>query len=256
MTPPVLDIDNLQVAIGERSFCQALDFKIEAGRCVAILGANGAGKTTLLQTLAGLRQPNAGAVRLGGQDYTALSGRAAALGRAYLPQLLPDHFASSVLETVLVGRHPHLARWQWESADDLDIARAALREVGLSDLEQRDIQTLSGGERQRVAIAALLAQQPQLYLLDEPLNHLDLHYQIAILQLFRRLADAGQAVVLVLHDLNLATRFADQIILLDGEGGACAGLTEEILQAERLSHAFHHPLTRIEVGGHVSFIPA
>jgi len=251
----MLEADRLAIAIGGRWICCEFSLQLAAGQCLAVLGPNGAGKTTLLNTLAGLRPPATGSVQLGGRPYEAWPPREAACFRAVLPQQSPDYFAASVLETVLVGRHPHLSRWAWEGPEDLAIAREALAAVDLVDFEQRDILQLSGGERQRVALAALLAQTPQLYLLDEPLNHLDLHYQLATLALFRQQAAAGKAVVLVLHDINLAARFADQVILLDGRGGVMAGSADDILQADKLSHAFSHRLHRIECDGRVQFIP-
>ena len=251
----LLAAEHLAVSIGGRWICCEFSLQLRAGECLAVLGPNGAGKTTLLNTLAGLRAPATGAVHLAGQGYDHWSPNATARLRAVLPQQSPDYFAASVLETVLVGRHPHLSRWAWEDAVDLAIARDALAAVDMADFAARDILQLSGGERQRVALAALLAQAPQVFLLDEPLNHLDLHHQITMLGLFKGLAAAGKAVVLVLHDINLAARFADQVILLDGRGGVSAGAASEILQAERLSHAFSHPLRRIEIDGRVQFIP-
>jgi iron complex transport system ATP-binding protein len=252
---PLLEADRLALRAGERWLCCEFSLKLAKGECLVLLGPNGAGKTTLLHTLAGLREPSVGSVRLGGLPYTEWSALDAAQFRGVLPQQQPDHFAASVLEAVLIGRHPHLGRWGWEGSDDQRIARAALADVGLTGFELRDILTLSGGERQRVAVAALLAQAPQLFLLDEPLNHLDLRYQIAVLTLFRRLADQGRGVVMVLHDINLAARFADHIILLDGQGGVIAGDRDTVLQAECLSHAFGHPLRRFEVEGRVTFLP-
>ncbi|HRP67371.1 MAG TPA: ABC transporter ATP-binding protein, partial [Thauera sp.] len=178
--------------------------------------------------------------------------------RGLLAQQQPDPFAAGVLETVLVGRHPHLGRWGWEGAADVAIARQALEAVGLAGFEQRDVQTLSGGERQRVAIATLLTQAPRLFLLDEPLNHLDLHHQIAALELFQRLVredGAGRGSVLVLHDINLAARYADHIILLDGRGGVIAGDRDTVLRADLLGQAFGHPLRRFEHDGRVVFVP-
>lgn len=252
---PFLEADRLALQIGERWLCCEFSLSLGAGECLVLLGPNGAGKTTLLHTFAGLREPTVGAVRLAGRPRSEWNGNEAARFRGLLPQQQPDHFSSTVLETVLVGRHPHLGRWGWETAEDESIARGALRDVGLADMEDRDILTLSGGERQRVAIAALLAQAPHLYLLDEPTNHLDLHYQIQVLELFLRKAGNGSAVVMVLHDINLAARYADHVILFDGHGGVVAGTCEYVLQPERLSHAFGHPLQRYEMDGKTVFLP-
>ncbi|MBR0566768.1 ABC transporter ATP-binding protein [Azoarcus sp. L1K30] len=252
---PLLEAEGLALKVGERWLCCEFSLELAPGECLVLLGPNGAGKTTLLHTLAGLREPSVGAVRLGGLPYSGWSMPEAARFRAVLLQQQPDHFAASVIETVLIGRHPHLGRWGWEGVEDERIARAALADVGLAGFEQRDVLTLSGGERQRVAVAALLAQSPRLLLLDEPLNHLDLRYQIAVLELFRRMTGEGRGVVMVLHDINLAARYADHIILLDGRGGVLAGDRDTVLQADCLSHAFGHPLRRFEFEGRVSFIP-
>lgn len=250
-----LEADRLALQIGERWLCCEFSLSLGAGECLVLLGPNGAGKTTLLHTFAGLRTPTAGTVRLAGRPLGDWASGEVARYRGLLPQQQPDHFSSTVLETVLVGRHPHLGRWGWESAEDESIARGALQDVGLAGMEERDILTLSGGERQRVAIAALLAQAPRLYLLDEPTNHLDLHYQIQVLELFRRKAGNGCAVAMVLHDINLAARYADHIILFDGRGGVVAGTCEQVLQADRLSHAFGHPLERHGLDGKSVFLP-
>jgi len=251
----LLATEQMQVALGQRVFCRALDLQLRAGQMLAVLGPNGAGKTTLLHTLAGLRAPQAGSVCLEGRPYAQWAGDAAARCRALLLQQQPDYFASTVLETALVGRHPHLGRWGWEGPADLKIVRAALSALGMEGTEARDILSLSGGERQRVALAAVLAQQPRLFLLDEPLNHLDLHYQVAVLALLRQLADEGRGVLLVLHDINLAARFADQLLLLDGRGGAVCGATAEVLRGDWLSQAFGHPLRSFTVDGRTIFLP-
>ena len=252
---PLLEAEALALFAGGRWLCTDLALRLKAGECLAVLGPNGSGKTTLLHTLAGLRDPGAGLIRLQGCGYRERSPRATARLRALLPQIQPEQFSCSVIEAALVGRHPHVGRWAWEGRADIDIAHAALARVGIDRLARRDVLSLSGGERQRVAIAALLAQQPALYLLDEPLNHLDLRFQIQILELFRALARDGAGVVMVLHDINLAARFADQAILLDGRGGVLAGLAREVLQPGRLADAFGHPLIRAEVDGHAVFVP-
>lgn len=258
--PPLLEADALALRIGERWLCCAFSLRLAPGECLAVLGPNGAGKTTLLHTLAGLRPATVGRVLLGGRSYADWGARAAARFRGLLPQQQPDHFASSVLETVLVGRHPHLGRWGWEGEEDLALARAALDEVGLGEFAAREVASLSGGERQRVAIAMLLTQAPRLYLLDEPLNHLDLHHQIATLELFRRVVREGGpqgpcGVAMVLHDVNLAARYADHVILLDGRGGVVAGERDAVLRTDLLSQAFGHPLRRCVCEGRTIFLP-
>lgn len=237
----------LSVSIGLHRVCRGLDLDLAPGSRLAILGRNGAGKSTLLATLAGLRAADAGELLLDGKTYAEHGLRAAAKLRGWLGQERSDPFASTVLEAVLTGRHPHLDRWSWESAADTDIARAALAAMGLSDFAEREVHTLSGGERQRVAIAALLAQEPRLALLDEPLAHLDLNHQIATLELLtRRAREEGVALAMVLHDPNLALRYCDQVVLLYGDSRHVAGPTADILDAATLSDLYGHPLRRVE----------
>ncbi|MBZ0126936.1 MAG: ABC transporter ATP-binding protein, partial [Rhodocyclaceae bacterium] len=196
-------------------------------------------------------------IALCGEDYAALAARRAAQLRGLLPQGHLDAFQSTVLETALIGRHPHLGRWHWEGKEDERIAREALAAVDLAGLGGREVHTLSGGERQRLAIAALLAQQPRLYLLDEPLAHLDLNHQIAVLELLsRRARDEGVGIVMVLHDINLALRHADRALLLFGEGRTLEGPVEAVLTAESLSRLYGHPLRELRDGGARHFVPA
>lgn len=246
----------LDVSIGEHQVCSDLNFSLQAGERLAILGRNGAGKSTLLSVLSGLRPADVGEVLLGGTSYAALGPREAARRRGWLPQRHSDAFASTVLETALTGRHPHLGRWDWEGKRDADIARNALKAVGLGDMEARDVQTLSGGERQRLAIATLLTQAAPLYLLDEPLAHLDLNHQIAVLDLFSGAArDCGAGVIMVLHEPALAWRYCDRALLIHGDGRSEIGPVREMLTAERLSALYQHPLQAIEADGLIGFIP-
>jgi len=160
-----------------------------------------------------------------------------------------------VLETALTGRHPHLGRWQWEGPEDLRIARQALADVGLAGLEERAVQTLSGGERQRLAIATLLTQEAPLMLLDEPLTHLDLNHQIAVLELLARRAASGAGIISVLHDPGLAWRYADRVLLIYGDGDTDLGPADALLTPERLFRLYGHPLVRVAQNGRVAFIP-
>lgn len=253
--PPLLAACRLDVAIGGRTVVRGLDMAVGGGEIVAVLGRNGSGKTTLLHTLAGVRAPAAGEVKLCGKPYADRDGRDMAQLRGLLAQNQSDPFPASVLETALIGRHPHLGRWAWESAGDEAIARDALEAVGLTGLERREVHTLSGGERQRLAIATLLAQQPLLHLLDEPLAHLDLNHQIEILELIRRTAgERGAAFIIVLHDVNLALRYCHRALLLSGDGRWREGSVETTLTAPILSDVYAHPLREIADGSTRHFV--
>lgn len=250
----LLEARQLEVRIGERMLCHQLDWRIADGEFWAVLGKNGAGKSTLLTTLAGLRPPQSGEIKITGRPARQTSLRKLAQLRAYLPQIQFDAFASTVLETVLHGRHPHLARWRWETVEDQRIAAAALAEVGLSGLSARNIQTLSGGERQRVALAALLAQRPLLYLLDEPLAHLDFPQQMSQLRLLAGKAATGAGIAAVLHDPGLARRHCSHALLLFGDGRWLAGTAAEAINATNLSRLYDQPMKQIRVGDHAVFV--
>jgi iron complex transport system ATP-binding protein len=234
------------VAIGGKSLCRDLEMSVDRGQVWGILGVNGAGKTTLLHTLAGLRAPASGEVFIDGQCPDAYHGRHLAQTLGILFQDMHDPFPSTVMETVLVGRHPYARPWQWESKQDWMIAEQALGQMALLDLANRRISTLSGGERQRLAIATLLAQQPQLYLLDEPTNHLDLPFQHRVLNTLRDLAQTGAAIIMVMHDVNLAARFCDHFLLMHGDGHHRSGEAKELLNEKELSALYGYPVCRLE----------
>jgi iron complex transport system ATP-binding protein len=249
-------VRGLAVAVGGRTVVRDLDLRLGAGERLAILGRNGAGKTTLLHTLAGLRPAAAGTIELCGEALGSLAPRRVAQLRGVLLQQQFDAFPASVLETALIGRHPWLERWAWESAADARIADAALTAVGLGGFAARDVHTLSGGERQRLAIATLLTQQPRLALLDEPLSHLDLNHQIATLELLtRKVRETGMALAMVMHDPGLAARYADRALLLHGDGRVETGAVADLLTAERLSALYQHPLRMVEADGQRCFLP-
>jgi iron complex transport system ATP-binding protein len=255
----ILSARQLSVSIGLHKVCLGLDLDLAPGMRLAILGRNGAGKSTLLATLAGLRPADSGTLLLAGKTYAAHGLRNAARLRGWLSQERSDPFAATVLETVLAGRHPHLGRWGWEASADITIARAALAAIGLAEMETREVHTLSGGERQRVAIAALLAQTPRLYLLDEPLVHLDLNHQIAVLELMTQRARAeGIAVAIVLHDPNFALRFCDQALLLFGDSRHIIGPVAEVIDAATLSNLYGYPMRPVVTtdSSQTIFVPA
>lgn len=254
---PLLQCLDTTITIAGMPVTHQLQMQIEAGQCWCILGRNGVGKTTLLHTLAGLRPADSGRIECNGKPLADFRRRHLARHLGILFQDREDPFPASVLETVLQGRHPHLHAWQWESAADVEIAQQALALVGLEPLAQRNIQTLSGGERQRAAIAALLAQDTALLLLDEPTSHLDLHHRIGILdKLVRHCRARGKALIMVLHDINLAARFADQILLLLGEGETSLGCKQDVLQTGTLERLYGHPLVAVETPAGRAWLPA
>jgi iron complex transport system ATP-binding protein len=257
MDTPVTLLAAKQVAVrvAGRELVSNLTVDFGSGEFVAILGRNGCGKTLTIHTLAGLREPSSGSVFVDGLPISRQTRRTVARRLGLLAQDLEDGFVTTALETVLIGRHPHLAFWQWDTAEDRRLAQSALATVDLADFSARQTDTLSGGEQRRVAIAALLAQGPGVYLLDEPTNHLDPHHQLAVLHLFRELADNGSTVIATLHDPTLAARFADRALLLFGEGRWLIGPAGEIIVAESLSSLYLTPMIEVRQEGRRIFVP-
>jgi iron complex transport system ATP-binding protein len=257
--PPLkggLAAERVSVRVGSRRLVEELSIQFAPGELVAVLGCNGSGKTLTLHTLAGLRAPEEGAVLLDGTPLGHLSRRTVALRLGLLAQDLEDAFVTTALEMVLIGRHPHLGMWQWETAEDERIAREALAAVNLGEFADRRTDTLSGGEQRRVAAAALLAQRPEIFLLDEPTNHLDPHHQVGVLNLFRKLTRNGGTVITTLHDPTLAARFADRVLLLFGDGRWNAGPARDVLTAESLSTLYDSPMIELEKDGRRVFVSA
>jgi len=251
-----LSAHSLTVTAGSRTLVRELSIEFAAGEFSAVLGRNGSGKTLTLHTLAGLRTPAAGEVRLDAVRLAQLSRRQIARRVGVLTQDTEAALQTTVLESVLIARHPHLKLLQREGIEDRRIARDALAQLGLAELEERSLDSLSGGEQRRVATAALIAQDPQVFLLDEPTNHLDPHHQLAVLGRFRALADAGRTVVATLHDPTLAARFADRALLLYGDGRTLSGAATEVLCAERLSELYLSPMLELRAGARRVFIGA
>lgn len=253
--PALLTVNDLAVSIAGKIACRGLNLAIERGQCWGILGRNGIGKTTLLHTLAGLYAPDAGTIYLEGQPLTHLPRRHIAQSIGVLFQHSEDPFPSTALETALVGRHPYLNAWDWESEEDQTLARQALAAVGMDGMAYRQAGTLSGGERQRLAIATLLTQDPQLLLLDEPANHLDLHHQITLLDLLvRQTRERGKALLMIGHDLNLTARYCDHVLLLFGAGETLQGGASEVLTETHLARLYGHPIRCAEVEGRRVFV--
>jgi iron complex transport system ATP-binding protein len=242
--------------IGQRHLIEKLDWQVRAGECWSVIGRNGAGKSTLLRTLAGLRPADSGTVAI--QDRALPDWPLAELARqrAFLAQSRSDAFAYTVIETVLSARHPYHDNRYWEGSDDHAIAIRALASMEVADLAQRDVRTLSGGERQRVAIAAMLAQDTPLLLLDEPANALDLAHQVSVMTLLARLCrEQGKTVVMIGHDLTLAHSVSTHALLLRGDGRWLAGAKNDVMRADILGDYLGHPIDIIQHGHRSIFIP-
>ncbi|MFZ6747798.1 ABC transporter ATP-binding protein [Undibacterium sp. Ren11W] len=256
LSAPLLQARALGLSVSGRVLLLDLNWQVEPGQCWCVIGRNGAGKSTLLRSLAGMRALETGQLQVQGKPLASWSLADLAKQRAYLAQGRVDAFAYRAIETVLSARHPYHDAHYWESAEDMAIAKEALRELDVADLAQRDVRSLSGGERQRVAIAALLAQDAQLMLLDEPANALDLAHQVSVMQLFARLCrDANKAVVMVSHDLNLAHRISTHALLLMGDGLWLAGSRDDVMTEANLSLCLGHPIERFEHAHQTLFLP-
>jgi iron complex transport system ATP-binding protein len=249
--------DSLSLKAGTRILIDRLDWSVADGECWCVIGRNGAGKSTLMRTLAGLRQPDAGSIAIDGRLLADWPLDELARKRAYLPQTRSDAFAYRVLETVLAARHPYHGQRYWEGSDDHAIAMAALASMEVAELAQRDVRSLSGGERQRVAIAAMLAQDTPLLLLDEPANALDLAHQVGMMQLIARLCrEQGKTAVMIGHDLNLAEQACSHALLLMGDGSWQAGPIGEVMTAPTVSRYLGHPVDIVVHEGRRIFVPA
>ena len=253
----MISTHQLSLKAGQRRLVENLDWQVREGECWSVIGRNGAGKSTLLRTLAGLRAPDGGHVALGQRPLNDWPLAELARQRAFLAQSRSDAFAYSVIETVLSARHPYHGNRYWEDSDDHAVALQALADMEVAELAGRDVRTLSGGERQRVAIAAMLAQDTPLLLLDEPANALDLAHQVSVMSLLARLCrERGRTAVMVGHDLTLAHSVSTHALLLMGDGRWQAGTTADVMQADLLSAYLGHPIEIIQHGARSIFIPA
>lgn len=232
-----LECADLSVSIGSRAILAKVGLAFEAGRVTAVVGPNGAGKSTLLTCLAGLREPTSGQVTLDGEDLSSIQPRARARRLAFLPQTPEIAWAVEARTLVELGRIPFIGA-RGPSAEDRAAVDRAMRAAHVEALEHRIVETLSGGERARVLIARALAGAPDWLLADEPLTGLDPAHQLDAAALFRRLADEGAGVIATLHDLSMALRMADRVVVL-AEGGVLADEPpERVLTPEVLRRAY------------------
>ncbi|MCU1431977.1 MAG: ABC-transport system [Actinotalea sp.] len=232
--PPVLRAEGLTLGYGRGDVVHGVDIAVRPGALTALVGANASGKSTLVRGLARLVRPRAGRVTLDGGDIARLRSRELAQTVGVLPQspVAPDGIR--VGDLVAHGRYPHRALFRGHRSDDDDVVAAALAATDARPLADRRMEELSGGQRQRVWIAMALAQQPRILLLDEPTSALDLAHQVEVLDVLQAEVARGMTVVLVLHDLTLAARYADDVVVLAGgrvlaHGDPAGTLTREVV---------------------------
>lgn len=242
----------VHVAIETRALLDGVDVELRAGEIVGLLGPNGAGKTTLLRVLAKLLEPDSGEVTLDRIPLSQMSPSAFARRCAYLAQGAHAHWPLSVERIVALGRLPHLDWRQPLGQDDCAAIEQAMAAAEVAQLRNRAVTTLSGGERMRVLLARIFAAQPQMILADEPIAALDPYHQLHIMELLREhahAADKSRAVLAVLHDLNLAARFCDRLILMAHGRVVCSGTPREVLTEENLRAVYGVSARVVETDG-------
>jgi iron complex transport system ATP-binding protein len=213
-------------------------FSLATGTLTGIIGPNGSGKSTLLQVAAGVLIPSAGEVRLGDGALAGMERRAVARRLGYLPQEVSSLFDYRVEEVVCMGRYPHAPAFGALGTADLEVVERCLERTEMKDLRNRSLSHLSGGERKRALLASVLAQEPEIMLLDEPTAALDVHHQVQFFQLLRGLAGGGMGIAAVTHDVNLAALFCDRIILMDAGRFVAEGPPAEVLQSGHLDAVY------------------
>jgi iron complex transport system ATP-binding protein len=238
-----IDIHHLSHSYGTRPVLSDVTFSVAAGEFFIIIGPNGSGKTTLLKTLAGIDTLQTGRVKIFDRAIGRYSRKALAKTLSFVPQSMPLDFPFSVMQTVLMGRYPHLGVLGIEGEADLAVARRALEFTGVTHLAERKMDQLSGGERQRAFIARALCQEPKLLLLDEPTAALDLAHQGRVMDLMEQLKrEAGTTVLMVSHDVNLAAMYADRLLLLKEGQIIALGTPRQVMTYEILESVYGCPL--------------
>lgn len=227
---------------GDADAVAAVDLDVAQGELVALLGPNGSGKSTLLRLLLGALRPRAGTIELMGRPLAEWPRQDMARAVGVVIQSEDMAFPLTVRELVAMGRYPHLGAWRSEGPSDRAAVARALDRCGLTSLAARPVQELSGGERQRARVARALAQEPRTLLLDEPTASLDIAHEMALFELLAELRTDGVTIVIVTHNLNIAARYADRLVLLDRGRVAAAGLPADVLTRDIVERVYHWPV--------------
>nr|WP_239639496.1 ATP-binding cassette domain-containing protein [Halobiforma nitratireducens] len=236
--PATLDVENVSLSFGDLTVLEDVSVTIDPGEFVGLVGPNGAGKTTLLRTISGAIEPDAGSVTVDGVDVHEVPSRDSSRLVAVVPQDTTLSFSFPVRDVVEMGRHPHRSRFSPPTPDDRDAVDRALERTRTASLADRPIDEVSGGQRQRVVLARAIAQATPALLLDEPTASLDINHAIETLELVRELVEDGRTAVAAIHDLDLAARYCDRLVMVADEGVRSVGSPAEVLTSEALADAF------------------
>ncbi len=242
----VITVNDLSAGYQNKSILNNVSFSVKRGEMIGIIGPNGAGKSTLLKTIRGLLPKQKGSIVLFETDIDALSERDFARNVAYLQQHVDVSFGYTGKELVMAGRYPYLEWWQGESDDDETIVRQCMEYTGVWDLADTSVEQVSGGQKQRILLAKVLAQKTPILFLDEPTTGLDIVYQEEIFRFCETLCKAGKTVIMVAHELNLAAKFCNRLLLVANGGILADGSPEEVLDAGHLSIAYNVPVKVIK----------
>ena len=229
---------DLHYEVDAQTLLDGVDLNAEQGQLVGLIGPNGAGKTTLLRAVAGILRYSEGVVLLEGSDLRHATPRDIARVLAIVPQIAPYTQGFTALELVLMGRYPHMGRLQIEGKQDNLVAREAMRLTETEQFSDRTLDTLSGGERQRIFVSRALAQQPRILLLDEPTANLDILHQLKVIDLVRRLVKGGLTAIAAIHDLQMAARYCDRLVLMKDGRVLAQGAPEKVLTPDTIASSF------------------
>lgn len=243
----LINIESLNWKYGNTNVLKNIDLEFHSNKIYGLIGPNGSGKTTLLRNITRSLNTPSNTVFFKNKDLNDYSTKELSRMISYVPQSTDIEFEFSVMDIVMMGRSPHLRRFQSESKSDIDIVENAMKLTNVTHLKFKNISEVSGGERQRVIIARALAQQTELIILDEPVSQLDIHHQVEILDILKNLVSKKDiTVILSLHDLNIASEYCDELVLMNSGEVFKVGDVETIITSDNINEVYGLPTLVIE----------
>jgi iron complex transport system ATP-binding protein len=256
MTPELMQLENISFAYETSPVIKDLSISVREQDVIGLIGPNGSGKSTLLKIMAGMLKPNSGSILFKNLWLSNINKKEFAQSVSWIPQEHPMVFPFKVSDVVLMGRHPYLSPLSFESKNDFEIAHHAMESTMTSQFADRYFNEISGGEKQRVMIASALAQNPEIMLLDEPTAALDLKYQIQILTILKKLnVDKKMTLVMAMHDLNLASKFCNRLLLLNEGLVVCEGTPKQVLKKDILEQVYNIEVDLSFIDGNILIHP-